>query len=689
LFVANISSDGKTLKGSTYIGGSSNDGLNYADLNLAIYNYGDDLRGEITLDKNDNVYIATVSFSADFPVTANAPQRKLQGTADAVLLQLTPDLSQLPWSTFFGGSGYDVAYGLRTGASGAIYAVGTTHSTDLPGTAGSYKPQIGGREDGFLVKFMNNQLERSTYLGTTADDAAYLIDLDPQENPHVLGLTHGLYPVSEGVYQNAKSGQFIHALDPTLSKTIFSTVIGSGRTSPDISPTAFLVNECGNIYLSGWGGTVNIRNGNLTSSTTGLPVTTDAYRKTTDGSNFWIGLIEQGGKSLLYATFFGSDNPAGRGDHVDGGTSRFDKSGVIYHAACACGGSRFPATAQAWSQTNKSPNCNNAAFKFDIDRLKAAFDAYQGAQKDVIQGCTPLTLNFVNTSEGGITYAWDFGGTGTSASSGQISHTFDKPGEYTVTLTAYNKLSCKRVDVAQKIIKVFPANFKISKDTTVCAEKPVQLLAEGGKMYQWTPAQGLSNTTIANPIVNPTKTTTYIVKITNENGCSADKSVTITTDDSFRPVAEVRLSSECGQPMKVELLNKTAGGDGYQWAMGNGDTLRSNASGVYQYPQSGQYEISLISSKKGCSLAVNLPVTIENMSAITNVVTANNDGKNDVFNLGFAGATLEIFNRWGKLVYRSENYNNAWGSDADNGLYYYLLTTKRGTKCKGWVEVLE
>jgi gliding motility-associated-like protein len=411
--------------------------------------------------------------------------------------------------------------------------------------------------------------------------------------------------------------------------------------------------------------------------------------KPTDGSNFWIGLIEQGGKSLLYATFFGSDNPAGRGDHVDGGTSRFDKSGVIYHAACACGGSRFPATAQAWSQTNKSPNCNNAAFKFDIDRLKAAFDAYQGAQKDVIQGCTPLTLNFVNTSEGGITYAWDFGGTGTSASSGQISHTFDKPGEYTVTLTAYNKLSCKRVDVAQKIIKVFPANFKISKDTTVCAEKPVQLLAEGGKMYQWTPAQGLSNTTIANPIVNPTKTTTYIVKITNENGCSADKSVTITTDDSFRPVAEVRLSSECGQPMKVELLNKTAGGDGYQWAMGNGDTLRSNASGVYQYPQSGQYEISLISSKKGCSLAVNLPVTIENMSAITNVVTANNDGKNDVFNLGFAGATLEIFNRWGKLVYRSENYNNAWGSDADNGLYYYLLTTKRGTKCKGWVEVLE
>ncbi|WP_170299317.1 gliding motility-associated C-terminal domain-containing protein [Larkinella terrae] len=689
LFIATIAPDGKALKSSTYVGGSDNDGLNDVVQFLKIYNYGDDLRGEIMVDKNDNVYVATLSFSADFPVTANAPQPKLNGPADAVFLQLNPELSQLRWSTFFGGSGYDVAYALRIGASGSMYAVGTTQSANLPGTAGAYKPQIGGVEDGFLVKFTNNQLERSTYLGTTAEDAAYLIDLDPQENPHVFGLSRGPYPVSDGIYQNAKSGQFIHALDPALSKTIFSTVIGSGRTGPDISPTAFLVNECGNIYLSGWGGTVNVRHGNGNSSTQGLPVTTDAFRRTTDGSNFWIGLLEQGAKSLLYATFFGSDNAVGRGDHVDGGTSRFDKSGVIYHAACACGGTHFPTTAQAWSQTNKSPNCNNAAFKFDIDRLKAAFDSYQGTQKDVVQGCTPLTLNFINTSEGGVTYAWDFGGTGTSTTPGSVNHTFDKPGEYTVTLTAYNKLTCKRVDVAQKVIKVFPSDFRISKDTTICAGQPVQLLAGGGKTYEWTPVQGLSSATINNPVVNPTKTTTYSVKITNENGCSTTKNVTITTDDSFKPVAEVRLSTACGQPMKVELVNKTAGATGFQWAMGNGDTLKTNAPGTYQYAQSGQYQITVISSKNGCNLALNLPVTIENMSEVPNVVTANNDGKNDVFNVGFTGATLEIFNRWGKQVYRSESYNNSWGRDAPNGLYYYLLTTQGGTKCKGWVEVLE
>ncbi|WP_128544318.1 DUF7948 domain-containing protein [Larkinella soli] len=689
LFVARISPDGKTLRSSTYLGGTGNDGINDARQYLTISNYGDDLRGEIVVDQNDNVFVATVTYSSDFPVTANAPQNRRQGPADAVLIQLNPDLSQLVWSTYFGGTGYDVAFALRRGNSGAIYAVGVTRSSDLPGTAGALKPALGGSEDGFLVKFSGNRLERATYLGTEAEDAAYLIDLDAEENPHVFGLTRGRYPVSGQVYQNAGSGQFIHALDAGLGRTVFSTVVGSGRGMPDISPTAFLVNECGNMYLSGWGGAVNARSGHAGTSTAGLPTTAGAYRTTTDGSNYWIGLLEQGAKSLLYGTFFGSEGANLRGDHVDGGTSRFDKSGVIYHAACACGGTFIPATPQAWSPTNRSNNCNNAAFKFDIDRLKAAFDAFQGGQKDKIEGCLPLTLNFVNTSEGGKNYEWDFGGTGTSTSGGQVSHTFDKPGEYTVKLTAYNPLTCKRVDVAQKVVKVFPADFRINSDTTICAEKPVQLLASGGKTYEWTPVQGLSSATVANPIVKPTKTTTYTVKMTNEFGCTAQKSVTVKTDDSYRPTAAVRIGSECGQPMKLELGNQTSGADSYQWSMGNGDTLRTNPPGTYQYPQSGSYEIIVTARKGACTLSVSVPVEVENLSEIPNVVTANNDGKNDVFVVGFAGAKLEIFNRWGKPIYRSDNYANDWGRDVPDGLYYYLLTTPRGTKCKGWVEVLE
>src|SRR6516225_2541902 len=80
---------------------------------------------------------------------------------------------------------------------------------------------------------------------------------------------------------------------------------------------------------------------------------------------------------LLYATYLGGVDSR---THVDGGTCRFDKSGVVYHAVCSgCAAfnalnrptSDFPTTVNAWSRVNKSGNCNNAAFKFDLASLKA------------------------------------------------------------------------------------------------------------------------------------------------------------------------------------------------------------------------------------------------------------------------------------------------------------------------------
>ena len=68
-----------------------------------------------------------------------------------------------------------------------------------------------------------------------------------------------------------------------------STVFGSGRAIADISPTAFLVDRCDNIYVSGWGGNVNSPSyGYAGGSTNGMAVTGDAYRSTTDGSDFYF-----------------------------------------------------------------------------------------------------------------------------------------------------------------------------------------------------------------------------------------------------------------------------------------------------------------------------------------------------------------------------------------------------------------
>ena len=699
LFITCVSKDGTALIASTLLGGSGNDGLNlFVPPTDHVRNYSDEFRSEVIVGPDDAVYLATTTQSANFPVTDGSVKA---GFSDGVVCRLSADLSRLVWATRLAGTGVDEAHGLRLSPDGSVYVCGTTYSSNL-GTAGSLQPVLQGLSDGFLARLVGGKLTALTYLGTPFADVADLVDIGPGNIPHVLGLTKGLYPVTAGAYNNPNSGQYIHALSPDLSRTVFSTVIGTGRTpqrsgavtGPDIAPTAFLVNDCGNIYLAGWGGAVNVRNNyNAFSTTTGLPVTPDAYQPATNGSNFWIGLLARGATALLYGTFMGDNRtPAGNvmdGDHVDGGTCRFDKDGTIYHAACSCRGNLFPATASAWSKTRSNNSCNNVAFKFDIDKLRAAFDTYLGTKKNVVEGCAPLALTFENTSVGGRRYEWLVDGRVQSTDARATAFTFEKPGEYLVRLRAYNPLNCKLVDSTQQLIRVFPSAFKVSADTTLCADRPVSLTAQGGSTYLWAPAAGLANSASASIVVTPRATTTYTVSMTNSQGCSTTKTVTVRADNSFRPNITVGSTPACGQPTQLLFANATTGADSFVWVMRPGDTLRTRTPENYRFPRSGTYEIVVTTTKKDCSLTQRYPIVYEDFSQIPNVVTANDDGKNDVFDVGFAGASLEIYNRWGRLLFQSSEYANDWGRKTPHGTYFYLLTTPGGNQCKGWIEVLK
>ncbi len=704
IFLAKISADGSRLLASTFVGGSGNDGLNLNQA-LTISNYGDIFRGEVMTDSLGRIYVASLTASPDFPLVKYT-QNQRRGEYDAVVFRFSADLSTLEWSTLLGGAGFDAAYGLRVGKSGAVYVCGATSSPDLGQSLGAnvtaFKPLLGGTEDGFVARFSPQLgLSAVTFLGTTDADVAELLDVDGAENVYVLGLTAaGHYPVTAGTYQNPGSGQFIQALDRNLSKGLFSTVVGSGRGSPDLVPTAFLVSECGNIYLSGWGGSVNANVGKTLaglSSTRGLTVTPDAYRTTTDGNNFYLMMLETGAKSLLYATFFGSTN-TNVGDHVDGGTCRFDKRGFIYHAACSCnrGGSaaNFTTTPGAWSRNNPSFNCNNAAFKFDIDRLKVSFDVYQGTKKDSVGGCPPLTLRFVNTSEGGKRYDWDIRGPGLSlqtSSTGttEISSTLVQPGTYTITLKGTNLLSCKREATATRTLVVGNSNFTLSRDTTVCPGQSIKLSATGGVSYQWSPAQSLSAANVANPVATPQATTTYTVQMADAAGCRTQRNVTVSVDDRFKPEFSIQKTEACGQPVSLSLRLDNTTADRYVWLLGNGDTLRAAQPEGYVYPRPGSYQISVRAFRGSCALNVVKPVEIEPPLEVPNVVTPNGDGRNDVLDLRRRGLKLEIYNRWGKPVLLTDDYPNTWGPGVPIGTYYYLLTAPNGTKCKGWVEVMQ
>ncbi len=101
LYVAKISSNGDALLSSSYIGGAANDGV-ILTRQVLTKNYGDHFRGEIFSDEENNVYVASTSSSADFPVV-NAFQPDYGGGAnDGVVFKFSADLSTLIWSSFLG-----------------------------------------------------------------------------------------------------------------------------------------------------------------------------------------------------------------------------------------------------------------------------------------------------------------------------------------------------------------------------------------------------------------------------------------------------------------------------------------------------------------------------------------------------------------------------------------------------------
>jgi len=467
IIITHFNSTGSGLVGSTYMGGKKDDVVNFHPAEFVFgnlkHNYGDDARSEVQVDRAGNIYVAGCTKSSDFPVTSSAFQSTIgDSVQDGVIFKMNGSLTTLIWSTFAGGSGDDAAYVLAFDtAQTHLYIAGATASSNFPTTAGTLHPTYQGKVDGFILKILNSSpytLQKGTFIGTSDTDQVYGIQVDLDNNVYVMGQSYaGHYPVTSGVYSNAHSTQFVQKLDSNLSTSIYSTVFGSGdSTHTNISPVAFLVDTCQNVYISGWGGVLEPPSSGIlfppsTGSTNNMPITSDAAQSTTDGHDFYFIVLGKNASTLLYGTYMGGTGPVG--EHVDGGTSRFDKSGVVYQAICGgCGGSSsFPTTSGAWSTGNKSSNCNEIALKiaFNLGAVKAKADVHPNAK-----GCAPFTVHFTDSSTDAVAYNWNFADGTAADTTFAPSHTFGSPGVYKVRFIAKNPNACKVLDTVFLTITV-------------------------------------------------------------------------------------------------------------------------------------------------------------------------------------------------------------------------------------------
>jgi gliding motility-associated-like protein len=615
IYLTKFNANGTGLVGSTYYGGNGIDGVNSNNGSSTfptLFNYGDNGRGEVNLTSDGRILIGSCTFSNNIPMTAGGAQSVKAANQDGLVACFNQNLSQLLFSTFVGGGGQDAVFSIQQDGSGNIFVCGGTSSNNMPGMAGGLNPAyLGGRTDGFIIKLNANASAflAGTYLGTGTYDQAYLLDLDRSGNVYVVGQTLGSYPTTAGVYRNNNARQFIHKVSNDLKTTVFATTFGTaGYQYVNISPTALLVDDCENIHVVGWGGGNNYTFQASGGLTTNMPVTSDGYKRTTDGDDFYLITLKTDAVSLLYGSFFGE---GGNADHIDGGTSRFDKAGIVYQGVCAsCGGTNsFPTTAGVVSRNNRSSNCNMAGFKFQFD-----LDALQVLSLSVSSdsGCAPLSVNFNYTAtKAGTSFFWDFGDGSTSTAEFPV-HTFNNPGEYRVKFVIRNPNNCNPIDSAFTIIKVADreaptALFDIDSSKK-CVDGSIQFINRSidATRYEWDFGDGTTSTSAASPItkVYPNQGT-YTITLRAINSILCDTLDVLTKTVTIPPLVTADFSFS-GTPCVGETFNFTnlsTNGVSYTWTFPGGSTSTQN-NPSFVFNNAGSFQIKLkAENSQTCNLS--------------------------------------------------------------------------------------
>ncbi|MFN6946672.1 MAG: gliding motility-associated C-terminal domain-containing protein, partial [Cytophagaceae bacterium] len=532
-------------------------------------NYADEVRGEIEIDQNDNIYIVSCTRSPDFPVSPTAIQATHGGGLDGCVIKFNSGLSEIIWSTYIGGSLTDALYSVAIDSSGHVLVAGGTNSTNMPTTAGVIHPNYnGGRTDGYIAHIRSDgeSLLNATYYGSGHYDQVYFVELDKDNNVYVLGQTEapGNTFIHNAVYNRPNSGQFITKFNPEMNTIIWSTAFGTGIGVPNISPTAFLVDLCHKIYLAGWGGAVNQWWYNNSGYTFGMDVTANAYQSSTDGSDFYLMVLEDDASALSYGSFFGGPIS---GEHVDGGTSRFDRKGKMYQAVCAgCGwNSDFPIHPNpgAVSSTNNH-SCNSAVFKFDFEMPAVVADFIPPTPLCNLD----LELNFQNRSliQNATEFLWDFGD-GTTSTEASPTHTYTSSGTYRVKLILSDNLTCNLADSMERIVHVRGDSLFLEDEIGICPDSTIRIginPPHPERTYIWSPTEGLDNPTSSYPLAAPETNIQYTLSIHYDN--CIDTLIQDIFIDGFTIESSVDQVVCHDSPPISMAVNVTGNGDRFYWS---------------------------------------------------------------------------------------------------------------------------
>ncbi len=275
IFLSKFSSDGMLLW-STFFGGSDLD-----------YSY------DIYTDKQNNIILTGYTDSLDFP-TLNAYNSTNSGEEDVFLSKFSHN-GTLLWSTYHGGSDYDLGKGVVVDYQGDILTTGYTASSNFPTLNAYNSSHNGGPFDIFISKFSSEGiLKWSTYLGGNDSDYGKAVCFDFLNNVYITGDTNSADYPTINAYDSTYNGQGDTFLTKFSSSgaLVWSTYIGGSALDWGYSMD---INMLGNVVLTG------------TTSSTNFPVLNPLFETKKGSSEAYITSFSSNG-SLLFSSFFGGSS---------------------------------------------------------------------------------------------------------------------------------------------------------------------------------------------------------------------------------------------------------------------------------------------------------------------------------------------------------------------------------------------
>lgn len=281
----------------------------------------------------------------------------------------------------------------------------------------------------------------------------------------------------------------------------------------------------------------------------------------------------------------------------------------------------------------------------------------------------------VNDATTPSTYTWKIDGITQSATRNEINITWNIAGTYLLTVQEHANNGCDG-DIRSGLVYVIPLPFaNAGPDAVVCFENTARLNGSGGAFYQWSPSTYLSNATIANPtIISPPQgRLSYILNITNADGCKSIKSdtVVITILPQVKVFAGNDTAIAVNQPLQLNAVDvNNSGFTNYLWSpsFGLNNNAIKNPVAVFNslVGNNGVVYKVTASTVDGCIATDDIVINVFIQAAIyvPNAFTPNKDGLNDVVRPILIGIKelkyFAVYNRYGQQVFITATSGKGW-----------------------------